>query len=308
VLENIINEGSTYSQRGDANAAYKMITSFQFIFILHLMKEIIGITDGLCQHLQQKSQDILTAVHLVDNTKKLIQKLRDEDWDRLLEEVVSFCKKFEIDIPDLGARYVQRRGRHQRDHITMEHHYHFDIFNATIDFQLQKLDNRFSEGTMELLTLSSALDPNDAYKSFNINDICRLAEKNYPLDFSEQEKINLGFQLKHFQLDMLHDPKLKNLSSIAELCRGLIETEKSERYHLIDRLIRLVLTLPVSTATTERAFSAMKVIKTRLRNKMDDEFLANSLVVYIEREISESFNLDLILDDFVSLRTRRMQF
>jgi hypothetical protein len=112
VLENILNEGSTYSQRGDANAAYKMITSFQFIFILHLMKEIMGITDDLCQHLQQKSQDILTAVHLVDNTKKLIQKLRDEDCDRLLEEVVSFCKKFEIDILDLGARYVQRQSHH----------------------------------------------------------------------------------------------------------------------------------------------------------------------------------------------------
>jgi hypothetical protein len=134
MLENIINEGSTYSQRGDANVAYKMITSFQFIFILHLMKEIMGITDGLCQHLQQKSQNILTAVQLVDNTKKLIQKLRDEDWDRLLEEVVSLCKKFEIDILDLGARYVQCQGRHQQNHITMEHHYHFDIFNATIDF------------------------------------------------------------------------------------------------------------------------------------------------------------------------------
>jgi hypothetical protein len=265
-----------------------------------LIKKIIGITDGLCQHLQQKSQDILTAVQLVANTKKLIQKLRDEDCDSLLEEVVSFCKKFEIDILDLGARYVQRWGRHQRDHITVEHHYHFDIFNATIDFQLQELDNRFSEGAMKLLILSSTLDPNDVYKSFNIDDICRLAEKYYALDFSEQEKINLRFQLKHFQLDMLNDPKLKKLSSIAELCWGLIETEKSKRYHLIDRLIRLVLTLPMSTATTERAFLAMKVIKTRLCNKIDDEFIANSLVVYIEREIFESFNSDLILDNFVS--------
>jgi len=79
-------------------------------------------------------------------------------------------------------------------------------------------------------------------------------------------------------------------------------------YYLIDRLIRLILTLPVSTATTERAFSAMKIVKTRLRNKMEDEFLADNLVVYIEKEISESFNSDLILDDFVSLRARRMQF
>jgi hypothetical protein len=82
----------------------------------------------------------------------------------------------------------------------------------------------------------------------------------------------------------------------------LVETGKSKTYYLIDRLIRLVWTLPVSTATTERAFSAMKIVKTRLRNKMEDEFLANSLVVYIEREIAESFNLDSILDDFVSLK------
>jgi hypothetical protein len=81
VLKNIINEGSTYSQRGNPNTAYKMITPVQFIFILHLMKEIMAITDALCQHLQQKSQDILTAMQLVNNTKKkkkkLIQKLRD---------------------------------------------------------------------------------------------------------------------------------------------------------------------------------------------------------------------------------------
>jgi hypothetical protein len=72
----------------------------------------------------------------------------------------------------------------------------------------------------------------------------------------------------------------------------LIETRKSKIYYLIDRLICLVLTLPMSTATIERAFSAMKIVKTRLRNKMENEFLANNLVVYIEREISESFNSD----------------
>jgi hypothetical protein len=41
---------------------------------------------------------------------------------------------------------------------------------------------------------------------------------------------------------------------------------------------------------------------------MEDEFLANSLVVYIEREIAENFNLDSILDDFVSLKGRKLGF
>jgi hypothetical protein len=85
----------------------------------------------------------------------------------------------------------------------------------------------------------------------------------------------------------------------------LAETGKSKTYYFIDRLIRLVLTQR-HTATTERAFSAMKIVQTRLRNKMEDEFLANSLVVYIEREIAESFNLDSILDDFVSLKRRKL--
>jgi hypothetical protein len=113
VLEIIRREGVNYSQRGDANTAYKMVTSFEFIFILHLMKEIVGITDVLCQSLQQKSQDILNAINSVSASKKLIQKLRNDDWDKFLENVVSFSKKFEIDIPDLSARYIESRGCNQ---------------------------------------------------------------------------------------------------------------------------------------------------------------------------------------------------
>ena len=82
-------------------------------------------------------------------------------------------------------------------------------------------------------------------------------------------------------------------------------TNKSEVYCLIDRLIRLILTRPISTTTTERSFSEMKIMKTRLRNKMEDKFLANSMVIYIEREIGESFSFDSIIDDFKSLKERR---
>ena len=38
---------------------------------------------------------------------------------------------------------------------------------------------------------------------------------------------------------------------------------------------------------------------------MEDEFLANSMVIYIEREIAESFNSNLIIEDFKSLKERR---
>ena len=308
VLEDVIESGSSYSIRGDAAAAYKMITSFDFVFTLHLVKEIMGITDILCQHLQQKSQDIVNAMHLVLSTKTLIQKLRDDGWDNLLESVKAFCEKHSIEVPDMQSSYVVKRGRHRHDGFDMQHHYRVDIFNAAIDSQLLELNSRFNEQAMDLLTLSSALDPKDAYSSFNIDDICCLVEKYYPLDFTEQEKINLKFQLQHYKLNVLNHPKLQNLSTISDLCQKLAETQMSKVYFLVDRLIRLILTLPVSTATTERAFSAMKIVKTRLRNKMEDEFLADNLVVHIEREIAETFDSDSVLADFISLKERRAQF
>jgi hypothetical protein len=67
------------------------------------------------------------------------------------------------------------------------------------------------------------------------------------------------------------------------------------------------LTILVSTTTIERAFSVMKFVKTRLRNRMKDDFLANYLIIYIEKEIDERFKIDMIIDDFFSMKERRAQ-
>jgi hypothetical protein len=76
---------------------------------------------------------------------------------------------------------------------------------------------------------------------------------------------------------------------------------------LFCRLIQPVLTLLVSTATMERAFSAMKLIKTRLRNKMVDEFLRDCLIIYIEKEIALEFTIDSIIDDFNAKKLRHVR-
>jgi hypothetical protein len=114
--------------------------------------------------------------------------------------------------------------------------------------------------------------------------------------------------LRYFEFNVLIEPTLQNLSSIIELCQRLAKIEKLKIYYLIDRLIHLILTLLVSITTIERTFLAIKIVKTRLRNKMENDFLANNLVLYIENEIVESFDLNSIFDDFVLLKDRKVQF
>nr|KAJ0222826.1 hypothetical protein LSAT_V11C200051280 [Lactuca sativa] len=107
VLLKIIKDG-TGPIKGDADLTYESITTFEFIFVLHLEQEIMEITDLLCKALQRQSQDICNALRLVASTKLLLQKMKDERWDGFLSLVMSFCQERNIDIPDMTSPYFTR--------------------------------------------------------------------------------------------------------------------------------------------------------------------------------------------------------
>ncbi|XP_042450598.1 zinc finger MYM-type protein 1-like [Zingiber officinale] len=69
----------------------------------------------------------------------------------------------------------------------------------------------------------------------------------------------------------------------------LVETEKYLVFPLVYHMIELALVLPVATTSVERVFSAMKTMKTDLRNRMGDEWMNDSLVVM---EIQSSIKRD----------------
>ena len=108
----------------------------------------------------------------------------------------------------------------------------------------------------------------------------------------------LKAKVDHYEHSVVRHLDFKKLSSISELCQWLVKTRKSLFYPYIYRLITLVHTLLVSTATTERTFSAMNIIKNRLRNMMEDDFLMDSMILYIEKEIVAKFGTESIIDDF----------
>ncbi|KAG2713184.1 hypothetical protein I3760_04G164300 [Carya illinoinensis] len=233
------------------------------------------ITNALCQSLQQNSQDIVNAISLISTTKILIQKLRDDRWEPLLVDVKSFCEQHQIDISNMNGHYTRAQGKFRRQVdkslTTMKHYFRINIFTATIGFQLQALNNRFNDHTIELLILSTTLNSKGVYKLFNIDDIYKLVEKFYPQDFTKKEKFLLRIQLQDYELD----------------------------------LICLVLTLPISTTSTEQAFSAIKLIKTRLCTRMKDKFLVDHVLVYIEKEIAKNCTSYMIVDKFYSTKDHR---
>lgn len=85
----------------------------------------------------------------------------------------------------------------------------------------------------------------------------------------------------------------------------MVDTRKHHSYPLVYRLVKLALTLPVAIATVERYFSAMKIIKNALRNKIGDKFLSDSLICFVEKDMLDTISNDAIMDRFRKVRFGR---
>ncbi|XP_021728033.1 uncharacterized protein LOC110695119 [Chenopodium quinoa] len=206
----------------------------------------------------------------------------------------------------MEANYLPRgRSRRFVEKATNEHHFLVGIFLEVIDLHLQELDNRFNEKNMELLTCMASLSPKDNFSSFDKEKVLKLASL-YPEKFSHNELLSLDDQLEVFKQIMLEDENFQDLHDINSLSKMLVKTKLHETYPLIHLLIKLMLILPVATASVERVFSAMTYIKSKLRNSMGDQLMNDCLVTYIEKEVFLQVPDEDIIDRFQKMKTRRI--
>ena len=106
---------------------------------------------------------------------------------------------------------------------------------------------------------------------------------------------------------MRSDNRFSKVQGIGDLFKTLVETRKNVLYPLVHLLVKLALILPVATASVERVFSAMNLVKTRLSNRLGDTFLNDGLVTYIEREIFDSIDNVKIIQGYQNMKSRREQ-
>ena len=80
----------------------------------------------------------------------------------------------------------------------------------------------------------------------------------------------LDNQLKTYIHDMQSTEEFSAFRGIEQLVEKMIEMKKNVSYPLIYLLVTLALFLLVTTATVERAFSTINIIKNRFRNQIGD--------------------------------------
>ncbi|XP_022877495.1 zinc finger MYM-type protein 1-like isoform X2 [Olea europaea var. sylvestris] len=303
VLEMIIDVESCRDQRFWAKYLLDGMPSFDFAFSLHLMRTILGISNELSKALQRNDEDIVNAISLVKVCKQQLQVMRENGWDSLLEQVCSFCQKHDIDVPNMDGTFIHqgRSGRNTKE-MTNLHYFREGLFYDVIDMQLQELNDRFTEINNELLLCVACLYPNDSFSAFDKEKLLRLAQY-YPKDFSPTECMKLDDQLESYITDMRSSKEFKELRGLSNLSKKLNATKKNEVYPLVYKLVNLALILPIATPTVERVLTATNIVKARLRNKIGDQWMNDNLVVYIENDVFQKIDDDVIMRGFRSVKT-----
>ena len=80
----------------------------------------------------------------------------------------------------------------------------------------------------------------------------------------------LDNQLEIYIHDMQSIEEFSAFREIGQLVEKMVEMKKNVSYPLVYLLVTLALILLVATATVERTFSTMNIIKNRLRNQIGD--------------------------------------
>ncbi|XP_052624997.1 uncharacterized protein LOC111916201 [Lactuca sativa] len=216
VLDFVKEEGGSLANRQQASGILAYFKSYEFVFYLHMMYDILHLTGTLSKQLQRKDLDILEAASMVRGTMVTLQSFRNIGFASILPKVSSFCETHEIDTLDMEELYIGARNR--RTTKTNRFHFEVEIFNTVVDMQLTEYRDRFSETSTQLLEYMGALSPCDSFAQFDKSKLLKLG-KLYKYDFDDSDMIDLEGQLEIFYHSRIKDERFASLKGIFDLSR-----------------------------------------------------------------------------------------
>jgi len=173
-----------------------------------------------------------------------------------------------------------------------ESSFRIDIFLPILDCLLLELKRRFNSETSIIVLGVQSLKPGS--KGFldmtAIQSVGKLFHCNS--EFLKYAVHQLKRLLQHMNL---------SLSSMREL--EVFVHPYHEAFPEIHKLLRIFMTVPVTTAQAERIFSKLHVVKTYLRSRMSSQRLRNLAILLIEQHRSNCLNMDLLVDEFAAVHS-----
>ena len=288
------------------------MTKFSVFFGLKFSMVVFSATEQLSVTLQCHSINAQQAISAVNAAIQYFHRLRsDSSYDTFYKSVVEAS----TDLTDKPALPRQKRIPRRHDQGAENHHfttpdeYFRQQYFEVLDTMIGELTKRFSQASFCFLQ--------EAEKA--IIDSCNGMHVELSESFRKECEGDLDVNLLATQLVMLpdviktanqqHNFTIKKVTSITTVCDVFNSCTFAKIMLLnVHQLLRIYLTVPMSSATAERTFSALRRVKNYLRTTMTQKRLNNVMLLHAHKQRTDGLNLRDIAAEFIGRNRRRQNY
>ncbi|CAI6373668.1 unnamed protein product [Macrosiphum euphorbiae] len=295
--------------RSQALGITKKILTFDFVVSLYFMKNVMYKMKILTESFEAKDLNIIDALMLLNSSTDIFNDINNDSigMDNLIDSSINYAHQLNINPESDFNKIHRRRLLPKRLDSNPSSQAIFDLktfYRSEFKKVLDTLTTLTSEHLKKCIATVEPL--------FNLLKV-PLSNKHSAEDF--EKIINLfppGCSVSNIKdFDAVYSEYLVLAHRCKDAKNVLDILNVSEMYKNIlpnmNKILRLMFTAPVSTASNERAFSKLKLIKNFLRSTMNADRLQNLMLLNTNKDILDTIDTMVLVKKWSHLKHRRIE-
>ena len=301
-----------YEETGDAEAhgIASLLTKYNSVACIYMLSDVLHTVAKLQESLQDKEVDLASVPGMVESTTQRLKELKEStDSSTWFKD---HCAVF-TDPSQLGARNIDLTE-------SMKTQFLQKVYRPYIQSVIDHISGRLE--STDLISSMSVFDPRllpsdeDKLSKYGIEKIKTLTDfygcvqevhfdgnKGVSKPDIDPKDTESEWKLFRRLIFVQHQD-----SSLQQVLSALLSSaDIAAAFPNLAELAAVLIVLPVTTATVERTFSSMKLIKTRLRSRMGESTLEHAMRICIEGpDQLPNRTLEAVIDHYKHSKKRKL--
>lgn len=289
----------------------KGIGDYEFILSLVIWYDILVQVNMVSKSLQTINTNLQISTNMLNSLLDFLKKYRTNCNGFENAKITAHELAKDIDVEPVFAQKRTRKSKRFFDYESnndlqknnSEDTFKQEYFIIILDQAIISMEERFiqfrwyEENFGFILNINKLKETNDEDLMKNCKDLQHVLSCG---DSKDIEAVDL-----YTELILFRSLVEENMTAL----QALEMTKKARSsFPNISIALRIILTIPVTSASAERSFSKLKLIKTYLRNTMTQLRLSGLAMLSIENEMASELNYDSIIESFAAKKSRKKTF
>lgn len=299
----------------DCDSVLREMMTFDFILMLHIWYEQLFRVNVISKLWQSPEIHIGAALEHLEKFCLWAEEFRETGFNTMIEKAKEFANNSEYDISlEFKRKRITRKKKlfdYECEDNPIEEgedRFRIEVFNKMLDSIISSTKTRFI-GLQEHFKLFGFLYGIKQLKDISENNLREKCENlaKALTDRSTNKSDIDGCELLE-EIEVFKEVIPSEINDTPKLLQYIVSNNLNQIYPNLYIVLRICCTIPVSTATAEKSFSTLKLIKTYLRTSMSQERLTGLAVLSIESRIAAELDYNEIIQQFSSKKSRQRYF